>query len=72
MDLIGLKLTFFFEHRNVILEFSMMMCRETYVKFVLNLIFLQRDSDTITKLIEGSIPSSAIQENGLPEWIATA
>lgn len=50
----------------------MMMCWETYVKFVLNLIFLQRDRDTITKLIEGSIPSSAIQENGLPEWIATA
>lgn len=48
------------------------MCRETYVKLVLNLIFLQRDRDTITKLIEGSIPSSAIQENGLPEWIATA
>lgn len=42
------------------------------LNFVLNLIFLQRDRDTITKLIEGSIPSSAIQENGLPEWIATA
>lgn len=32
----------------------------------------QRDRDSITRLIEDSIPSSAIQENGLPEWIATA